>query len=320
MKQKFIVTTRLPHAGLGNMLLVWARAVLFAELNSLPMLAPNWQTFHIGPWLRGERVKRYYGSFFSANNYHSRLNYGLQNILASQEVHTNPDIGKLDLTSPEFESPAQHIFRFDRMPPWNDYFQDLKDYQPLIKKKLYADIHQPLLNKILALPSPQIGMHIRRGDYQQPQAGEDFAVRRYVYTPLQWYIDVLGSIRNMLGLNVPVTIFSDGYPEELSEIMALPNVSISPETSALSDMIAMSRSKLLIGSAHSSFSAWSSYLGQCPTLWTLDRAHLYQPMFPKEIRQYVYEGGFDPIIESMPNLLKNNINALFGNEKSFVKY
>lgn len=309
MNQNFIVAAHFPHAGLGNMLLVWARAVIFAELNSLPMLAPNWQSFHIGPWLRGERVKRYYGSFFSDKSYQSRLNYIFQNILTLKRVHLNPDIKKIDLNSPEFESTARHIFMFDRMPPWNDYFQELKNYQPFIKQKLYADIHQPLLDKILARPSPQIGIHIRRGDYQQPQAGEDFAVRRYVHTPMKWYIDVLESIRGVLGSNIPVTIFSDGYLEELSEIMALPNISISPETSALSDMITMSRSKLLIGSAHSSFSAWASYLGQCPTLWASNRAHLYQPIFPTEIRQFIYEGGFDPNIESMPNLLKDNINT-----------
>ena len=175
MKNFFVVATRLPRAGLGNMLLVWARAVIFSELNSLPMLAPNWKTFYPGAWLRGERVKRYYGSYFSDINYRSRLAYNINSLLSPKYIHSNPNISTLDLTSSEFESSGQHTFLFDRMPPWNDYFKDLKNYQPLIKKKLYDDIHQPLLDKILARPSPQIGIHIRRGDYQQPQTGEDFA-------------------------------------------------------------------------------------------------------------------------------------------------
>jgi hypothetical protein len=310
MKKKSVVVARLPHAGLGNMLLVWARAVLFAELNSLPMLAPNWRTFHIGPWLRGERVKRYYGSFFSDRNYQSRLEYRFQNFLLPTKVHHNPAIVELNLNSSEFESPGRQVFSFDKIPHWNDYFQDLKNYQPIIKQKLYTDIHSDLLQSILTLPSPQIGVHIRRGDYEQPQADYDFAVRRNVSTPLEWYINVINSIRETLGADIPVTVFSDGYPEELAEITALPNVYISPETSALSDLITMSRSKILIGSAHSSFSAWASYLGQCPTLWTSERAHLYKPIFTNDIQQSIYEGGFDPNRESMPDLLEYNLKRL----------
>jgi Glycosyl transferase family 11 len=310
MKQKFVVAARLPRAGLGNMLLVWARAALFAELNSLPMLAPNWGKFYPGPWLRGERVKRYYGSYFSNSNYKSTLIHSISSILDPKHIHSNPDISTLNLTALKFESPGQHTFLFDRMPPWDDYFQDLKNHQTIVKQKLYADIRSDLLQNILTRPSPQIGVHIRRGDYEQSQVNYDFAVRRNVSTPLKWYVDAINSIREIIGANIPVTVFSDGYSEELSEITALPNVYISPETSALTDLLTMSRSKLLIASAHSSFSAWASYLGQCPTLWTSKRAHLYKPIFTDEIRKYVYEGGFDPNSESIADLLKYNLKKL----------
>jgi hypothetical protein len=310
MLQKNVVDTRLPRAGLGNMLLVWARAVMFSELNSLPMLKPNWGRIYPGPWLRGERVKRYYGSYFSVKNYQSRLVNNVENILRPKQVHLNPPICKLDLTSSEFESPDRHLFVFDQMPPWNDYFQGLKNYQPIVKQKLYADIHPHLLKKILALPSPQIGIHIRRGDYAPPKPGDDFAAGVNVYTPIQWYVNVIRAIREEVGENIPGRVFSDAYPEDLSEIMALPNISISSETSALTDMITMSRSKLLIGSANSSFSAWASYLGLCPTVWTSTRAHLYRPIFTNEIQKYIFEGGFNPETESMPDLLKYSINKL----------
>jgi hypothetical protein len=303
MKQNFVVAARLPRAGLGNLLLVWARAVLFSELNSLPMLAPNWNKFYLGPWLRGERVKRYYGSYFSDSNYRSRLAYGIENILSPKHIHCNPNISKLDLTSSEFKLPGQHRFLFDKMPPWNDYFQDLKSYQPIVKQKLYADIYPHLLQKILTKPSPQIGVHIRRGDYQ-------VSSNLNINTPLEWYINIINSIRDTVEANIPVTVFSDGYPEELAQIIALPNVSLSPETSALSDLLTMSRSKLLIGSAHSSFSAWASYLGQCPTLWSSERAHLYQHIFTNETQKSIYEGGFNPDQDSMPELLKLNLLEL----------
>lgn len=311
MGLKYIVNTNLPYAGLGNMLLVWARSIAFAELNSLPMVAPMWNSVHIGPWLRKERCKRYYGSFFSTIHYQNRWKFIVSNIFRNATVHSNPPIIKLDLNCTEFSRSDRNIFLFDRMPPWNDYFQDLKDHQPIIKAKLYRDIHQNLLSEILLKPAPKIGIHIRRSDYQPPKDGDDFGVNRCVYTKLDWYINVLKAVREKVGENVSATIFSDGYPAELDDILQLPNVSLSTETSALSDMITMSRSSLLIGSSHSSFSAWSSYLGQCPTIWHSDRAHLYEPIFPRELKEQIYEGGFDPLSQDeMPNLLKENIRHL----------
>jgi hypothetical protein len=311
MELKYIVNTNLPHAGLGNMLLVWARSVAFAELNSLPMVAPMWNSLHIGPWLRKERCKRYYGSFFSTSHYENRWKFIASNIFRNATVHSNPPIVKLDLNCTEFSQSDRNVFLFDRMPPWNDYFQDLKDYQTIVKNRLYGDIHQDLLGQILQKPAPEIGIHIRRSDYQAPKDGDDFTVNRIVYTKLDWYINVLKSVREQAGENVPATIFSDGYPEELADILRLPNVSLSTETSALSDLITMSRSSLLIGSSHSSFSAWSSYLGQCPTIWNSNRAHLYEPIFPVELKEKVYEGGFDPLSEARtPEILKENIRCL----------
>jgi Glycosyl transferase family 11 len=311
MALKYIVNTNLPHAGLGNMLLVWAKAVAFAELNSLPMVAPMWNSLHIGPWLRGERCKRYYGAFFSNIHYQPRWKFVVSNVLGNAIVHSNLPITKLDLDRTEFSRSNSNIFLFDRMPPWNDYFQELKECQPIIKEKLYQDIHQDLLSQILQKPAPKIGIHIRRSDYQQPEDKHDFAINRCVYTKLEWYIDVLKAIRAEVGEDVPATIFSDGYPAELSDILELSNVSLSTETSALSDMITMSRSRLLIGSSHSSFSAWSSYLGQCPTIWHSDRSHLYEPIFPHKLKEQVYEGGFDPLSkDKIPDILKENLHNL----------
>jgi Glycosyl transferase family 11 len=312
MVSKFVVNANLPYAGLGNMMLVWARAITFAELNSLSMVAPSWQSFHIGPWLRKERCKRYYGSFFSTVDYENKLKFLCYSAFQKTTIHSNPSLNNIDLNSSEFICGNRHVFLFDRMPPWNDYFQDLKNHQPLVKEKLYRDIHPNLLSRILQKPAPKIGIHIRRGDYQSPQVGDDFAVRRYVYTSLDWYIDVLKSIRNLVGYDIPATVFSDGYPEELQEMLVLPNVTISPETSAISDLITMSRSELLIASSHSSFSAWASYLAQCPTVWYSERAKLYEPIFSGEIQKKVFEGGFDPNSgQPLPELLCQNILRIF---------
>jgi hypothetical protein len=310
MGRKFMVMPRLPYAGLGNMLLVWARAALFAELNGLPMVQPNWNALHIGPWLRGERYKRYYGGLFTAQNHRSPLRAFVGGLGYATHIHAEPSIQQLDLNHSPYQKNGRHIFIFSDMPPWNDYFQTLKDHQPIVKQQFLNYVKPRLLAQILERPTPQIAIHIRRGDYQKPNEGDDFARRRYVYTPLEWYIDTLNSLRHEVGHNVTAMVFSDGYAEELSPILELPNVQFAPAASALSDMLTMSRSQLLIGSAHSSFSAWAAFLGQCPTIWTATRAHLYEPIFTGETRSLIYEGGFDPAI-AMPALLAQNLHALF---------
>src|SRR5262249_28756870 len=59
------------RGGLGNMLFPWARAEVFRKRHGVPMLAPQWTQFKIGPLLRGERDKRYYTGLFD----HSRSKY-----------------------------------------------------------------------------------------------------------------------------------------------------------------------------------------------------------------------------------------------------
>jgi hypothetical protein len=307
MTENFLVQAHLPYAGLGNMLLVWARAYVFAHLNSFPMEYPNWSDVHIGPWIRRERTKRYYGSYFQSKNYQSKITSLAQNIFQGSLVHENPLVQRIDLSL--YSSQHRHVFSFDKMPPWDDYFEEIKDYHIEVKKRLLDDTNPSLLSKLMKKSSPGIAIHIRRGDYQKPKADDDFTVRRYVYTPIDWYVETLTAVRKIIGADVPATIFSDGYSSEIQAVLQLSNVSLSNETCALSDMITMSRSKLLIASAHSSFSAWASYLAQCPTLWPSERASLYKPIFTGEVANSTYEGGFDSSI-SIPHLLESNLLSI----------
>src|SRR5258705_11167494 len=59
-----LVHARLPRGGLGNKLLVWARATVFGRLNKLPVITTGWADVKIGPLLRRERFKRYYFGYF----------------------------------------------------------------------------------------------------------------------------------------------------------------------------------------------------------------------------------------------------------------
>jgi hypothetical protein len=308
----FLVYPQLPKAGLGNMLLIWARAILFAHINSFPIVAPGWGKFVIGPYLRGERDKRYYGIFFNYKNYVSRFKYLLL-LFKKKYFYYEPKISQIEVSDLEPKANC-HIFTFNQSPHWSDYFVDLKDHQSLIKQQLLATIKPSVLAEILQRPAPEIGIHVRMGDFRILKPDDDFTKLGGVRTPFSWFIRVINCIRGIAGYDVSVTIFSDGYNHELSELLQLPQVSRATPASALSDMLTLSRSKLLITSSGSTFSSWASYLGQCPTIW--HPAHFHAGVFPNNLSKSVFEGGFDPESMQMPDLLTRNIKLAF--EGSYV--
>ncbi|MDZ8188201.1 MAG: alpha-1,2-fucosyltransferase [Nostoc sp. ChiSLP02] len=310
-KYKFLVYPKLPKAGLGNMLLVWARAVLFAHINDLHIVAPAWGKLVIGPYIRGERDKRYYGHLFSNKNYVSSINYFMARLKKNIHIYHNPAISKIELFNLEPSEANFYLFIFNQLPHWSDFFVDLKEYQPIIKEKLLTTIRPSVLEAISVRPAPQIGIHIRMGDFKALKPEDDFTKLGGVRTPFSWFIRVIDAIRAIAGYDVPVTIFSDGRDRELSELLTLSQISRASTASALSDMLTLSQSKVLITSSGSTFSYWASYLGKCPTIW--HPAHFHAGVFSADVSQTVFEGGFDPESMQPPDLLVHNMKSAFNN-------
>ena len=103
--------------------------------------------------------------------------------------------------------------------------------------------------------------------------------------PFKWYKCMIDKIRKESSL--PIYIFSDASNEELREILELEYCQRMDLGSSISDMLALSRARVLIASA-STFSMWASFLGQNPTIW-----------FPGQMRQklitntLIFEGEID---------------------------
>ncbi|MBD2208377.1 alpha-1,2-fucosyltransferase [Nostoc linckia FACHB-104] len=308
-KTIFLVNPKLPKAGLGNMLLVWARAVLFAHINSFPVVAPAWGKLVIGPYVRGEKDKRYYGHLFDNKNYVSWVNYLLARLNNNIHIEENPVLAQVKASNLELKKANYYLFIFNQLPHWSDFFVDLKEHQPIIKNKLLTSIRSSVLENISQRPAPEIGLHIRMGDFKVLKPEDDFTKLGGVRTPFSWFIRVIDAIRTIAGYDVPVTIFSDGHDHELSDLLKLTQVSRASTDSALSDMLTLSRSKLLIASSGSTFSYWASYLGHCPTIW--HPAHFHAGVFSPDISQRVFEGGFDPEYMQPSDLLVRNIKSVF---------
>jgi hypothetical protein len=113
-----------------------------------------------------------------------------------------------------------------------------------------------------------IGVHVRRADripldFREPRAGPRHAL------PDSWFVRCIQNLRKVLGFAAPVRLFSDSPASELRVLLAMPNVSLAPRRPrlAIADLVALSRSRILIASAHSMFSQWATLFGEMPSLW-----------------------------------------------------
>ena len=85
-----------------------------------------------------------------------------------------------------------------------------------------------------------------------------------------------------MGRDAVGAVFSDARPDQIPDVLSLPNIRLSPANTAIVDMFLLSKAKILITSPTSTFSWWSSFLGQMPTVW-------YEPW-----RQELHPGRLAP--------------------------
>jgi hypothetical protein len=150
-----------------------------------------------------------------------------------------------------------------------------------------------------------IALHLRHGDFAIPSCPEDLVTKGGIRTPISWFIRSLKLIRDAIGFPAEAVIFSDGTDRDLAELLDCDNVRLVRTGSAISDLLALGRAKVLIGSGGSSFSAWASYLGQMPTI-----THPGQPLsWFKLSDERGILGEFDP---SNPNaVFLDAVSSLF---------
>lgn len=261
----------LPRAGLGNRLLVWANAVVFAHLNGLPIHTVGWHQIRLGPWLRGERTKRYYGGYFMPDaGLIARLTDLPRYRLTSNARNlVNPPVERM---SAQALAHTRWIV-FDALPHWSDYFRDLKGHRALVREKLYAQVHPTVRRQLAACTRPSIGVHARLGDFRALKPGEDFAKVGAVRTPQSYFVDAIKKLREVRGPQTPVTVFSDGRRDELHELLSLPGTELAPPRNDLVDMLLLARSDVIVTSAGSSFSYWAGFLSDAQLILHPDHIH-----------------------------------------------
>ena len=251
------VYAHLPRGGLGNKLLVWARALVFARQHGLPLYVSGWSDIKIGPYLRGERFKRQYWGYFKAVSGPSLI----RRLMFSRmyNLQHEPDLAARQ--SLEFGQKRQ-LYLYDTVPSWHDYFYGLRGHEDYVRTAFYKMLNPRYREQLKEQNWPVIGVHIRRSDFRELKPGESLGENCNVRTPLAYYVDVIFALRQMAGRTLPVTIFTDGRSEDVAEILALPGVAMAEPNPDILDMLLLSKSKCLVTSIGSTFSYWAAYLSE----------------------------------------------------------
>lgn len=146
-----------------------------------------------------------------------------------------------------------------------DFFQPLNGQSGFLLEQLRL-IANPKYLAIADTPSSiPIGICVRLGnDFKEPVV-VDGKIRGLRKTPIDWFVTVLKELRLAIGYDAKAYVVSDGTSQQLSKLLAQPNVEFVRPGTAISDLLLLSRSRVLLASGASTFAAWGAFFGQMPS-------------------------------------------------------
>lgn len=249
----------LPSAGLGNKLLTWAHGVVFAKLNQCDMITTNWVSLHIGPILRRERSYRLYYGYFKRVSFMDRIKL----LWLKKTAHVVLIKCSEILKKPLPLSNKTQLYTINKYPDWRSYFTLIREYRQDIVTSFNAMLSDDIKEQYSQLQSPDIGVHIRRGDFNiasKMSVNVPFSEQPCPITSESFFIDTIIKIREVTGKNLKVTVFSDGKQSDFGRLFELPNIKMSSNKSDLLDLLQLSKSKIVVPSPGSTFSLWAAFL------------------------------------------------------------
>ena len=246
---------RLGGPGLGNLLFPWARAKVLAKQNGYQFVPPTWPQLKLGPLLRGEIDSRSYFSLFQNLAAEVRGFQRVWILLCSKKIpesaHASAQNGQVVVTDGV-----------------GDLFKDILGYSEYLHSELLAMLQRNRLAELSQdiQAANCVAVHVRFGDFMAENLTMSRQGQANRRQPIEWYVWAVTALRNSMGANTPVNVFSDATDEELAPLLSLPHVRRAIDNSAIEDMLLMARHRVLVASG-STFSMWASFLGQVPTVW-----------------------------------------------------
>jgi hypothetical protein len=264
--------------GLGNLLFPWARAVSISNTYGVPIIAPTWPQFKLGPILRNERDKRFYTDLFSHAEHYVTGSKKLNALMLL------PKVTEDQFLSQSLSSDSGYVVYACGM---EGLFSPIITEYELIRRELLA-ITKPKHKKGLGISQNSISVHVRLGDFTKPNNGNTDSIKAgasNTQLPIAWYKEMILRLRDVLGQDYPVIIWSDDDGERLKELTGMSNTRREFLGSSIADLIGMSSARVLVASG-STFSMWASYLGRMPVIW-----------YPGQLKQRLYLENPDAEIE-----------------------
>ncbi|GBE45037.1 hypothetical protein BMS3Bbin11_00116 [bacterium BMS3Bbin11] len=251
--------------GLGNRLFNWARAQVYAEKFGIEFISPIWFSLRFHQVLEAGSIHdTNFGLFASGKNEHGHYMGVLLKIFG--EVIPEPIMLS---EQPKLLHKKFGLIQFSGVGGDYHSFIPIAGEQKFLCAKL-TSIVRPKWKNVISnydeYASTAIGVHIRYGrGFREAEKKEDIFLKGTIKTPSTWFVDTLKTIRDKAGFDVPVLLVSDGALSELAPILKLRNIKLVRPACPISDLLLLSRTRLIVGSGGSSFSAWASYLGEIPT-------------------------------------------------------
>lgn len=264
------------RAGMCNRFFAWAYAMIYSNQHQSPVAINGWYKTPIGPWIRREKIKRFYALYFKDQS--DIVGFFWRKLTGRSKILFNPGLDD------PWDQPQYPTVIFDSIPNSREYFDALQGYNGFLKNALWNITSNKVKNEVTKLLSPEIGVHIRRGDFVHGMGLESF----------DFYKKAISYIRQQFGDQLKVTVFSDGYPSELQEILDLPNTSFQTGASDLAELWQLSKSQYIVTSHKSTFSYWAAYLSDALVIHNVK----YED---KPIRWGVFENHEGLLIERPKN-------------------
>lgn len=253
--------------GLGNRLFAWARCVVFARSHGAVMIDPIWLRPAVGQFFRGGIDYRCYLrqlallGLFRGNPDNlpplsgfikSRGGDAIDEVAAARiaPIDTVGSVGKVLVTFIDHTG----------------FFVPLIGHHDLLLRELRAVTREKYLRRVDSIGEVPIGICVRCGnDYREPSNDRYEPLGHADKTPLKWYVATLELIRQAIGKPVRAFVVSDGTREQLKPLLELENVTFVRPGAAISDLLVLSRARVLLTPGASSFAAWACFLGRMPS-------------------------------------------------------
>jgi len=253
--------------GFGNRLFPWGRCRIFAEVNKAIMISPVWMRPAVGQLFRGGIDYNSYlrqlilFRLFKRRDGDPGVLGGFLKTRNARVLHEPPEPA-LPFTLQDDEGDKMILFS-----GWERHFAPLNGWHVFLQQELRSMTRQLFLDVADAIEDVPVGICIRCGnDFAEPSNVDYAPLNDGEKTPIKWFIASLNLIRQAVGHPVKAYVVSDGTKDQLRELLDMENVCFVRPGSAISDLLVLSKAKVLLASGSSSFAAWGAFLGQMPSI------------------------------------------------------